>query len=423
MRHFGSIVDVNQCLYGKENLISPCPFIFGQHPPLKNEVLRYMSECIISRRGSGGGSSGGNMTSEVIIENTVWVVPNHIGNIQVRIFGGGASGINTPYADSNYHTMGGGSGWMNNGELDINSGTVIPITIGQGGQYNGSQQMYAGGTTSFGTYLSANGGDSSGGGGSGGGIYSSVVRYISSSIGLQFGGGGINIYNRGVISSPTYPTVYSARGGMWGGGGGLSITTNHRSYVYFTLYPGSGGTYGGGGGISLTNSEINQNYNGNYPFSKGGTYGGNGGVYRWASGFIGHNIIASENGTNTLGYTNIPENCRGAGNRGLALNGNGGSGGGGYGGNGGNDGGGGGGYGGNGGSSGGGGGGYGRGSDGGKYGGGGGGYFSPGGNYGGGGGSYGRGGDMNNAPGFGGGGWGGNNGSGGQGICIISYYQ
>ena len=265
-----------------------------------------MSECIISRRGSSsGGTSGGNMTSEVIIKNTVWVVPNHIGNISVRIFGGGGGGNGS---ESTY----GGGGWMNNGEFNINTGSTIPIYIGHSGNIGNS-----GGTTSFGTYLSAAGGTagtttSGGSGGSGGGAFGSPYG----GRGFQFGGGGVHVILRNNCRNSQ-----AGAGGIWGGGGGCYIQSVEIRSV--SANGGNGGTYGGGGGLYCMSSNISWFGGFSGTLGVGGTYGGNGGY-----NVYGKTNISAENGTNTMSNISVPENCRGWGRNGSC-------GGGGYGGNGG----------------------------------------------------------------------------------------
>ena len=455
MRQYDSVVDVNRCLYRVRSVLLTLLY-FCQHPP-QSEVLRYMSEAIISRRGynsSGNGSSG--LVTEVITENTTWTVPAYIGGVSVRIFGGGGSGS---------WGSGGGGGYMNNADLSPVIGANIPITIGAGGVCEHLSMIgFGGGTSSFGSYLSANGGGGAGqldggsggsGGGGGGngaghpnGNRYAYYRMINGGQGTQFGGGGA--------------FAQGGDGGIWGGGGGTGGWQSGRG--------GSGGTYGGGGAGCIDS-----------PISSGGEYGGQGGI---GNGQATDTRSVAKNGINTIGNNQVDENCQGAGLSGLAIwgaqyNYRGMYAGGGCGGNaGGPDtsfpydpmGGGGGGYGGNGGnasvsstntsswwqSAGGGGGGYGKGADGGNAGyrrniisgGGGGGYFAKGGDggndpggivRGGGGGSYGRGGGPANqlakdtvlqAPTFGGGGCGyynattsthGQNGA--SGICIIQYYK
>ena len=359
MRGYGSIVDVNYFFLVRSVFLLTYS-IFCQHPPRLNEVLKYMSEAIISRRGSGGGSSGGGtLRTEIIAFNTNWVVPNHIGSISVRLFGGGSAGYGGE--------QGGCGGWMNNKDLSLSNGIVVPITIGIGGKMLNTSGI-SGGTTSFGTYLSANGGTNIAGGSGGGG---SNGRY-GGGTGYQFGGGG----------------------------GKISV-----QFVNINYEGGDGGIWGGGGG-------------GN---GKGGTYGGNGCV----------RLGSAENGTNTMSNSSVPVNMRGYGIAGQSTYGAGGGGFGGNGGNGvyspsGQRGmcGGGGGYGI--GASGGNAGMYQYGDGGG---GGGGGYNSRGGNGGmswggGGGGGYGDGGGgtaLGVDGGIGAGGAG--TGKGGNGICIVEYYQ
>ena len=111
-----------------------------------------MSEVMISRRGGSSSSSGSGIAlhTEYILFNQDWTVPSGAKNneFSVRIFGAG--GINS-----------GGSGWMNNDVFtNLNPGQNIPIVIGpeiSGLRFNFSTGE-DGGTSSFGTYLSANGG-------------------------------------------------------------------------------------------------------------------------------------------------------------------------------------------------------------------------------------------------------------------------
>ena len=182
-----------------------------------------MAEAIISRRGYGIDGKP-QLRTETITGNTNWIVPLTRGNnsISVRLFGGGAAGT---------QSYGGGGGWMNNGEFtNLTPNQIIQITIGDGGNNIGTQ---SGGTTSFGTYLSANGGSGINGGSGGGGWEGGK--------GYQFGGGGGN--------------ANGGDGGIWGGGGGG-----------FYKNGGNGGTYGGGGGCGMPVIEI-------------AFHGGNGGIY------------------------------------------------------------------------------------------------------------------------------------------------
>lgn len=449
-----------------------------------------MGEAIISRgfSGSSGSSNGSDskFKTEIITSTTLWRIPDDAtGSVSVRIFGGGGAGMNrrggcggmmnNTIIDSNelkgtdvyinigaggkllqsssfgVYSMcggsssfgeyisalggnsfsggsggggcgydrvliGGGGGWMNNAVLTINQGDIVQVVIGKGGdgkyiQFGTNKVKYGtmidgdnGGTTSFGTYLSALGGTGggkrgyyrAGNGGAGGGIFAYLSVDYSSTFGnggtgYQFGGGGGN--------------DLGGNGGKWGGGGsgGLHSTAYSSHYV-----PRGGCLY-----------ENSQNMNEITGYSD---LGGNG----YSNNGKNTTTTNPTNGTNTIGNTEVPESLQGPGFAGNAVYAKEKNaivgGGGGYGGCGGNFFGGGGGYG----------------ANGGNYGGGGGGYGGKGGDYGGGGGSYGPGGDgasndsitgsISTKDGiFGGGGGGcfnnGQTGNGGDGICIIQYYS
>lgn len=166
-----------------------------------------MSEAIISRRGYGVNGKPQLQTKTFTAIGVInWKVPASLrGPVSVFVYGAGAGGGNI---------YGGGGGWMNNGEVQVTSGSTIQITIGKGGAPN-----QAGGTTSFGTYMSANGG-SRANGGSGGGY--------AGGRGYQFGGGGGGYHNRG------------GSGGTYGGGGGGYFGRGGNNF-------GGGGGYGDGG--------------------------------------------------------------------------------------------------------------------------------------------------------------------------------
>ena len=165
-----------------------------------------MSEAIISRRGYGPNGKP-QLYTQTITGSTIWTVPATIrGNVSVLLFGAGGGNM-------------GAGGWMNNGSFKLSPNQKVTITIGVGG----SPTNRAGGSSAFGTYLSATGGSYQGGsGGAGAGI------------GYQFGGGG------GI-----YDTCEGGNGGIWGGGGGGG---SRGRYDFDHPRGGNGGQYGGGGG-------------------------------------------------------------------------------------------------------------------------------------------------------------------------------
>lgn len=366
-----------------------------------------MSDVIISRKGSK--SSGGNrLITEYITFDTNWVVPEGVkdNRFSIRIFGAGGTGAHFSGGAPN----GGGSGWMNNDIFTLIPRDVISITIGKPSiQYkdptkNNIAYTYGdGGSTSFGTYLSANGGegginDNTGlrGGSGGSGWYGFNVDgyqfgagckpYIVGGTAATNGGnGGVWGGGSGGYCSDSHwyaPGGHGGNGGIYGGGGGgaaISWINNsfggNESNQRYIANGGHGGIYGGGGGagslcINRSKSHWCKMYN-SAP-GIGGTYGGNGGIGgRFHSDFSSYNTPGyeliyptdGENGINTLSNNEIDEEFRGAGlgggseiTSGIQTSFSGGGGGGGYGGNGGSSfkdncgGGGGGGYGSNGGN-------------------------------------------------------------------------
>ena len=270
------------------------------YPPLnmKGRVSN-MSEAIISRRGKvntgGGGGSGTNRITMTYISNDTFEAPNSVENrFSVLVFGGGGGG-----GASDNGGGGGGGGNMNRGDITINYGTRVTITIGSGGngsQYSRSmfQSTYSapstGGTSAFGGYLSATGGEAAGG-----------RWYGNGGNGGSGGGGGGQYDGRGGI-------------GYYGGGGGAGTFSDG----------GRGGTYGGGGGGTITTSK-NTGQNSYSSAGRGGTYGGNG----------GGGTVNPRRGTNTKNWVNVyfydNKYFTGSGNAGSGITG----GGGGFGGNGG----------------------------------------------------------------------------------------
>ena len=360
-----------------------------------------MSEAIIAKRGSGNNKKIKIYTRQIITDSQRWEVPDGIINneVYVELIGGGGGSLTYSFTSgNNYNKLyyaGGGGGYFNNGICNIRGVSSVFVTIGSRGGYShmgspsgGSNRN--GGTTSFGTYLSANGGTvpifysindtyfkiEGGSGGTGGGIlfsncnlhgytyYDNETEYyeLAGGKGYQFGGGGVYV-NNNASGKFVILNICGGNGGMWGGGGGIFC----KNETCINQYPGIGGTYGGNGGTIYKNAE---------------------------------------NGTNTNSM-NIPyfNNYLKANGRG--RKGNNGGGGGGYGGDGGNNGGGGGGYGY-----------YGSASYGGSYFGGGGGGYHNGGLIGGGGLA------ISNKMNYG---WGGSGSStyenGGSGVCVIYYYK
>ncbi len=359
--------------------------------------------------------------NEIFMGDGTFTVPEGITSVAVRIFGGGGKG-----GTSTYCKGGGGGGHMAYGVLDVTPGQQIPVTIGMGGGQSGNSSS-TGGTSSFGTLLSAAGGNDgairngiriAGEGGTGGG-----GGWCSAGGNGTYGGGG----GAGSPYSGDRSTILpGGNGGTYGGGGGgqgcylnlRGYNTERESYVKSPSSGGTGGTYGGNGGAGGTGTVISNS---------------SGTVYAGMAGHAGTNTTEMElefTGTGAGGSAYSSTSVSSEYYNGTGHNGKGGGGGGGYGGLGGKGGdavnaaggggGGGGGYGG-------------KGGDGGRGGGGGGGYGGKGGDAsptsssgcGGGGGGYGLQGNggSDSSPGGIAAGGGGDGGLGGNGICIVTYLE
>ena len=241
-----------------------------------------MGEAILSKYGGMMLNIAGYIPkTELITDSTVWKVPKAKGQqFAIRIFGGGG-GWNAKYGA-------GGGGNMNNGIFTLNENESINIEIGAKGSGD-----HNGGTTSFGTYLSATGGekgsyDSNGGnGGTGGGGSthgsvggSSFMGHGRGGHGFYGGGGGavFNIYNtNNNINSTQYYFTTGGNGGIYGGGGGGGIGGI------------STGGYGNGGSVDV-NAGDGFNTIGKGLDFEGEGKPGNGIIRRWWDDRYGYRI-------------------------------------------------------------------------------------------------------------------------------------
>jgi hypothetical protein len=161
-----------------------------------------------------------------------------IGVTQVRVTvigGGGAGGTHTTIPSG-----GGGAGGHGSATITgLTPGSQIPVTVGAGGSaFTGGAtgQGGSGGTSSFGTYVSATGGSGGGGG--------SVVTTAAGGGGGSSVGGNVNFSG----SCGTDSIIPAARGGDGGGPGAGRGTTGLVQGIAGYGYGGGGG----GGGSSST---------------------------------------------------------------------------------------------------------------------------------------------------------------------------
>lgn len=273
------------------------------------------------------------------------------GQYHVLVIGGGASGGAMQASSSMPYISGGGSGRVVDEVLTL-SKTTYPITIGEGGESSTTEYCNAGGASSFGTLISAAGGDNStfgtgGAGGGGGGGAGGAQGY---DLGGGGGGGSRGLGGTGALGNggqgggnnsagsagedgtpvgsddPFYYTTQgaTAEGGSaasgnyyagGGGGGGHGAKGGNGGYGSSSGRAGGGG---GGGGVAGGNGGNGGSYS-----STSGGYGGYG--YGAGGGGMGHPTSYAQprgggGGAGGLSYTKIAGdgsyssgNCSGAG--------------------------------------------------------------------------------------------------------------
>lgn len=231
--------------------------------------------------------------TEIFTKDGFFRVPDGVTSLRVMCYGGGGAG---GVGSSSYTGGGGGGGYYAEENIAVAPGEVIPVTIGKGGGEEDFSTTQAndfilnGGATSFGTYLSADGGavggngtsgggsnGGSGGSGGGGGYTNISNSYANGGTGYNFGGGGAGGCH------PDY-TQTAAPGGSMGGAGGANASDGINGIDTTNMdvpFPGLG--LGGKSFVSNggTASGSRATYNGS---GGGGGFGGNGGVGGYHSG-------------------------------------------------------------------------------------------------------------------------------------------
>tara|TARA_R110002153_G_scaffold46759_1_gene131996 strand:- start:139 stop:1053 length:915 start_codon:yes stop_codon:yes gene_type:complete len=204
---------------------------------------------------SGTFGSGSLMTFGV---NGTFTIPAGVSSIRVRLWGGGGGG------PGGLNDAGGGGGGFAIKTLSVTPGTAYAVTIGAGGL-----RAASGGTSSFGSSVSATGGGGAndqsasshvGGTGSGGDINTTggfgCAAHRQGNAGGYSGGGGVGALlgdgNDGVSANQNQMQLTSVRGG---GGGGIGRSATPTSTDWGQSY----GTFGlkgftvGGGNTSTSN--------------------------------------------------------------------------------------------------------------------------------------------------------------------------
>lgn len=178
--------------------------------------------------------------------STTWTVPPGVGKLRVRVWGGGGA------QHTSYNVGGAGGGFAMKTIYDMTGITTVAITVGLGGVsgttagINGSG--YTGGTSSFGSYVSATGGTAglsnstagAGGTGIGGDINYTGGASGYASISTNGGGGGsASFFGNG---APGANSTQQGSPNATGGAGGGAYQGNVNS-LGGNGFLGAGGTY------------------------------------------------------------------------------------------------------------------------------------------------------------------------------------
>ncbi|MDP3956097.1 MAG: hypothetical protein Q8Q18_02545 [bacterium] len=184
-------------------------------------------QCGSKISGGGSGLPFGNM--QVFDESGTFTVPEGVDRVMIEVWGGGGGGSG---GDS------GGGGAYGKGIYPVTPDQIYSVTVGSGGLRN-----YAGGTSSFGSLISA-------GGGSGGNPV--VSNYMgtpggTSNAPLNISGG--KGWRMMIINSP-YTAKMSFGGDSPNGGNGSRYGIGQQS----SRFSFSAQVPGGGGGTSVTST-------------------------------------------------------------------------------------------------------------------------------------------------------------------------
>lgn len=199
---------------------------------------------------AGGGGGGGGLNSVQVFTTTgTWNRPVGVTKIIVEILSAGGGGGGPRSADAGATSQGGGGGAYGKLFLDVSAISTAAITIGAGGTAGGvDSNGSAGGTTSFGAYISATGGS--------GGSYTAAYNKVTN--GGLVTGGSVNGYGQ---SGAPGGTANAARG--WGansvygqGGGGAYSSAN--ATAAFGYGAGGGGGLRTGGATNWTATDGTQ---------------------------------------------------------------------------------------------------------------------------------------------------------------------
>lgn len=133
-------------------------FIEKPTNPSEGQILTYNNYQWIASNANKS-SQFKTVVKLTTVGNGFWTVPAGVTKIDVHIVGGGGGGFQgTGNNADQFGTGGSGAGYAILLDMDVTPGQAIPYTIGAGGTVNRAVNEGRGGTSSFGSTLSATGG-------------------------------------------------------------------------------------------------------------------------------------------------------------------------------------------------------------------------------------------------------------------------
>ncbi|HCS6452199.1 TPA: phage tail protein [Escherichia coli] len=225
---------INNALSGKQPLDETLTHLSGKDVA---GLLAYLG------LGDANGYVGRKVAEKWITTSGTYTPTPGTKKIRVTIIGGGGGGGSGQTNSAGYVSAGsgGGAGGVARKTIDVTSVSSVSVTIGSGGNPGvfSSNQPGDGGTTSFGSYMTAGGG---GRGNNCGSVAFGVTQLIANGGGGVGSGGDIN-----TIGGSGGPAIILGQGYTSGGGGNSIVAGGGQPIATTSSMSGIDGSYGSGG--------------------------------------------------------------------------------------------------------------------------------------------------------------------------------